>query len=203
MPKIFFLIAAFVTITATFADNELDLCIQRKLKLSTPVSATQIMSGDFQMIPYAARSALQVCHPTFDIVAGRIFKGLAKPKQLPSDVDVKCFEAHLMRKETQGPLVASLDRAILGGFEGDSACGSVIENFTNAQIKQKMPNGTPAELQCLNNSIDKYMSGRMKGMVMAGGEYSLEIFESERVMFVRELREVSDDLIECLVGLQG
>lgn len=65
-----------------------------------------------------------------------------------------------------------------------------------------MPNGTPEELQCLDSSIDKYMESRFKAKVLSHGHFESEIIEAERATFVRELREVSEELITCLTALE-
>lgn len=63
-----------------------------------------------------------------------------------------------------------------------------------------MPEGTENELACMNKVIDRYMSGRIKALVLSKGEFSYEIFDDERSRFVRELRDVSEELIVCIVG---
>lgn len=190
------LIAIALFITSAVSDD-LDLCIQKKLKLTTPISARDIQAGDFGKVPVATRSALQICHPTFDIVAGQVFKRL-KPQSPFSDAEVKCFKIHLMQKNAEGLLTAALDRNLLASGEN---CDEIVENFTNVQIKQKMPNASAGELQCLTKNIDLYMSGRFKAMIMTREEFSAEIFNDERERFIKELRQVSEELIECLVDL--
>ncbi|KAG5666451.1 hypothetical protein PVAND_014479 [Polypedilum vanderplanki] len=202
MSKTIFLITYFFIAVILADNNDIDLCIQKKLKVSTPVSHVQLQTGDFTKIPYAARSALQICHPTFDIVAVNVFKKMLKPQVMPSEIDVKCFKTHLLKKNAEGLLVEAFDKNLLNGFDGDSNCAEIIENFTNNQIKQKMPYGTPSEIQCLKNSIDMYMSARFKAQILAAGDYSVEIINDEKQRFARELREVSEELIECLVELK-
>lgn len=124
---------------------------------------------------------------------------MAAPSAEIPVVEVNCLKAELMKKNSGDVLVETFDKNLLNGFEGDESCEKIINDLTQQQITQKMPNGTDEERQCLLNSIDKYMSGRFKAKILAQGHFSIEIFNEERDRFVRELREVSDDLIKCLV----
>lgn len=204
--KISILILAFVIFCASLtAASDVDVCIQQKLKLPTPVNHQTILrdieEGNFKRFRYAARSALQICHPTFDIVAGQIFKKMMKPQVALTEVELKCYETYLLKKNPEGLLIPQLDKNLLtNGFDGSENCDGIINAYVQLQIKHKMPEGTESELKCLNNLIDRYMSGRIKALVMSRGGYSYEIFNDERSRFVRELRDVSDELIECIVG---
>lgn len=200
--KFLFLIAFLVS--AALA-NDIDLCIQQKLKLSDPVNHQTILrdieSENLKQFRYAARSALQICHPTFDIVAGQIFKRFTKPKVPLTDVEIKCFERYLVNKNSDGILVQNLDRASLNAFQGLEKCDETVNGYIQQQINQKMPEGNEGELNCLNNLIDDYMRGRIKALVLSSGFFSYEIFTEEKNNFVKELKDVSEKLIECIVGL--
>lgn len=183
--------------------DDLDVCIQNKLKLSEPVSHKTIMqditNGNLKRFRYAARSALQVCHPTYEIVAGQVFKKMMKPSALPSETEVNCYQRHLMEINTEGLLAAQLDRNLLNGFEGDSLCDEIIENFVQSQVSQKMPEGTEIEIACLKNNLKEYMSARFKSQILSLKEYAVEVINDEKQRFVRELRDVSEKLISCIV----
>lgn len=202
--KLKFLITISFFLISSQADNfdQIDLCIQSKLNLPEPISHQTIQNdiatkgGKFR---HAARAALQICHPTFDIVAGQIYRKMAAPNAEISEVEVKCFEVELIRKNSEGLLVEKFDKNLLNGFEGDENCEKMIKDFKELQVNLKMPDGTAEERQCLMNSIDKYVSGRFKAKILARGQFSIEIFNDEKERFVRELREVSDEMIKCLV----
>jgi len=185
--------------------NEVDLCIQRKLKLSEPVDhrniQRDIQNENLKKFRYSARFALQICHPTFDIIAGQIFKKMTKPQVLLTETELKCYETYLLKKNPEGLLVPELDKNVLDGFEGSDKCDEITKAYTDSQIKIKMPTGTDGELKCMNNVIDKYMSGRIKALALSKSGYSLDVFNDEKNRFVKELREVSDDLIECINNL--
>lgn len=199
-----FLILITFLLSFVFADD-IDVCIQQKLKLSEPVNHQTIFrdieSGNFKQFRYAARSALQICHPTFDIVAGQIFRKLTKPEVPVTDTACKCYQIYLMKSNADGLLAPQLDKNLLKDFDGSDKCDEIIDSYKQSQISQKMPEGTVGELNCMNKIIGKYMSGRIKALVLSKGEYSLGIFTDEKDRFVRELRDVSEELIECIVAL--
>ncbi|CAG9811027.1 unnamed protein product [Chironomus riparius] len=185
--------------------NEIDLCIQRKLKLSEPIDhkniQRDIQNENLKKFRYSARFALQICHPTFDIIAGQIFKKMTKPQVPLTQTELKCYELYLLKQNPEGLLVPELDKNLLNGFEGSDECDGIVKNYIDTQIKIKMPAGTEGELKCMDNSIEKYMNGRIKAFALSKGGYSLDIFYDEKNRFVKELREVSDDLIECINNL--
>lgn len=185
--------------------DAIDSCIQNKLKLPSPISHKTIfddIANHGTKFRFAARSALQVCHPTFDIVAGQIFGKFSKANPNVTEAEANCYRVELMRKNAGGTFVESFDKNLLNGFEGDENCREIIDSYTNAQIAQKMPNGTPEELQCLSNSLDKYMESRYKAKVLSQGHFESEVVGVEKEIFVKELREVSETLIECLNALE-
>ena len=185
--------------------NEIDLCIQRKLKLSEPIDhkniQRDIQNENLKKFRYSARFALQICHPTFDIIAGQIFKKMTKPQVPLSETELKCYETYLLKKNPEGLLVPELDKNLLNGFDGSEKCDEIVKTYIDGQIKTKMPEGSEGELKCMNNVIDRYMSGRIKALAISKGGYSLDVFHDEKNRFAKELREVSDDLIECINAL--
>jgi hypothetical protein len=203
MTKTIFFVFALISFAL---GSDLDVCIQNKLKLSQPVNHKTLLddfaAGDLKRLRYAARSALQVCHPTFDIVAGQMFKKSTQPKELPSADEIKCFEFYLVKNYGSDKFVSeNLDKSLANGFEGDVECDKVVDAFTQSQIRVKMPEGNEKEIGCMKVNIDKYMLARIKAKVMTLREVSIDVFNVEKGRFVSELREVSDELINCIVNL--
>lgn len=107
--KNFLLITFLISFTTA---NDIDVCIQNKLKLQEPVNHRTILNdietGNFKQFRYAARSALQICHPSFDIVAGQIFKKLTRPNVTVTDEQYECYKNYLIQNNPEGLLVQGL-----------------------------------------------------------------------------------------------
>ncbi|KAG5668332.1 hypothetical protein PVAND_016275 [Polypedilum vanderplanki] len=183
-------------------DDFISPCIQNKLKLSQPVQYKEFKSDEkLKKLQNSLLFSSRLCSDKFYESAAQVFDKFTTPSdRSETNLDshtVDCYRWYLLKTQPKNPIVNVLKTA--EGFD-ESDCDEIVKVAKENYIKQAPSNKTPEDRACLEKIIERFSTQRFITVIILHGKFDAQIVNEERKIFIDNLKETTEEIVECFVG---